>query len=386
MKIIAKTFAGLEAVLTEELRALGAHRVEPGTRAVTFEGDSALLYRANLWLRTALRLLVPFRSFKTKHEKHLYRKLRETDWAELLDVDGSFAVHVVTQSRYLRHSRYLEQKTKDAIVDQFRERFGRRPSVDLQNPTLRIHLHLAADNTCTLSLDSSGDSLHRRGYRQEGGEAPLSEALAAGMLLLAGWKGGRPFLDPMCGSGTLPIEAALIAAGRPPHVPQRRFGFEQWKSFDADLWRKIRAEVSWECPTLPQPLFAYDSAPKALAATRQNLRAAGLGRVVRVRRCELSELEAPTPSGLLVCNPPYDQRIGLMDAEGFYRLLGDVLKQRFQGWDAFVLSANRDALKRIGLRPRRRHVLFNGPLECRYLHFELYAGSRKQKAETHDDS
>ncbi len=377
MKIIAKTFAGLEAVLAEELRALGARAIQPGTRAVSFEGDTALLYRANLHLRSALRLLVPFRTFKTRHENHLYKKLRETDWSELLEVDDCFAVHAVTQSRHLRHSRYLEQKAKDAIVDQFRERRGRRPSVDLKNPTLRIHLHIGADNTCTLSLDSSGDSLHRRGYRQEGGEAPLSEVLAAGMLLLAGWRGERPFLDPMCGSGTLPIEAALIALGRPPHTPERRFGFERWKSFDADLWHKIRSQVPRESPTLSQPIFASDVAPKALAATRQNLRAAGLEHVVRVRRCELSELEAPAPSGLLVCNPPYDQRIGLLDAEGFYRLLGDVLKQRFQGWDAFVLSANRDALKRIGLRPRRRHVLFNGPLECRYLHFELYAGSRK---------
>lgn len=375
---IAKTLEGLEGVLAAELDALGATGLRPLRRAVAFDGDLKLMYAANYRLRTALRILQPIHSFSAYNEDNLYRAAREIDWSEYMDVRQTLAIDAVVRGDVFTHSQYAALLVKDAIVDQFRDRFGRRPSVDTRSPDVRINLHIAGTHG-DLSIDTSGESLHRRGYREQSVTAPLNEALAAGMLLMAGWKGQTAFCDPMCGSGTLPIEAALIAGNIAPQRLRKQFAFFSAKDFDQSLWRAVVAEARAAERPVAHPIVAADSDRKACNATALNLMAAGLESAISIEQKPFERLLPPAREGLLIMNPPYDERLPIDDTHAFYRSIGDALKQRWTNWEAWLISSNRDALKRVGLRATRRNTLFNGPLECSFQHFSLYEGSLKNK-------
>lgn len=369
--MLVKTLAGLEPVLAEELKNLGAREIRPLKRAVSFSGDKAMLYRANYELRTALRVLMPIHSFSAYNERNYYEGIREIDWTQYVGVGDTLAIDAVTQGEVFRHSQYLAQLTKDAIVDQFRDRYNRRPSVNTVAPTLRVNVHVQGTKA-DISLDSSGDSLHRRNYRRDTVEAPINEVLAAGMVMLSGWDGKGPFVDPMCGSGTLPIEAALIATSTPPQFKRESFGFFKWPDFDSKLWKTVKAEADARVESFPFPILASDKDSRARNATALNLMSAGLEGQIRVEKIPFEKLEAPEPPGTLMMNPPYDERLLLDDTVAFYKSIGDVLKKRWPGWTAWVISSNRDALKHVGLRAAARITLFNGALECSFQRFDMY--------------
>lgn len=378
MKLIAKTMAGLEGVLAAELLDIGAAEIRQTARAVHFEGNAEVMYRANFELRTALRILRPIAEFTAKDEAALYRHVYEIDWREYMEVDNTFAVDAVTWSETLRHSKYVALKTKDAIADRFRKETGRRPNVRVDDPDLLVHIHVN-DTKATVALDSSGVSLHRRGYRIHGGVAPLNEILAAGMVLLTGWQADRPFLDPMCGSGTLVLEAALLAGHIPPQWQRKKFAFQQWKDYQPEVWERVRREALAQTTTNWPPISGYDRDFRALRIAEDNIAAAHLSGKIQLEKIPFEQLNPPSGPGLVVMNPPYDERIPVEQTALFYKRIGDMLKQRFAGYDAWVLSANLEALKQIGLHPSRKITLFNGPLECRFLKFSLYEGSKKSK-------
>lgn len=377
-KFVAKTLHGLEKVLATELENIGATQVQPSKRAVTFEGDKTTLYRANYELRTALRILVPVEDFYARDEKQFYARVRDrVDWSEFMGADDTLAVDAVVQSQTFRHSKYLALTVKDAIVDQFRDKFGRRPDVNLGNPELRIHLHVH-ENYCQLLLDASGDSLHKRGYRREQTDAPINEVLAAGMLQLAGYDGSQIFIDPMCGSGTLAIEAAMIARRMPAKFLTPHFGFFRWRDFDKKLWENVKTEADSKLQPIQNQIFASDLDVQANNATAVNLMAAGLDREVNLQRKNFEKLEPPTETGgILMTNPPYDERLKVEEIENFYRKIGERFKHNWQGWTAWVISSNRPALNALHLRPTARHTLFNGKLECAFFKFQMYEGSKK---------
>ncbi len=373
--IIIKTLQGLEHILAAELAALGATDIMPLKRAVSCTGDQRLLYRANYELRTAMRVLVPLRTFKASNEKAYYQAVRETDWSKYMDVSDTLAVEAMVAGDYFKHSQYAALLTKDAIVDQFRDRYDRRPSVNLDAPTLRIHTRINGSE-CTLLLDSSGDSLHKRGYRRDVAEAPLSEVLAAGMILLAEWDGNSTFVDPMCGSGTLPIEAAMIAMNMPPQHKRESFGFFKWKGFNKKLWEEVKSEADARIRQPAFPILASDKEVRARNSTAINLLSAGLESVVKVEKIPFEKLDPPETPGILVTNPPYDERIKVQEIEAFYQSIGDRLKQHWPGWTAWLISSNMDAWKTFGLRPSRKITLYNGPLECYFQKFEMYEGKK----------
>jgi len=375
---IAKTFAGLEPVLADEIRALGGAAVREIKRGVSFEGDERLLYRANYELRTALRILVPIYSFPAYNERNLYNAVREVDWSEFMRVSDTLAVDATVRSEVFRHSQYAALLTKDAIVDQFRDNTLRRPDVNTVAPTLRVNLHIQGTH-CDLSLDATDDSLHRRGYRRDTVEAPLNEVLAAGMVLLSGWRGQADFVDPMCGSGTLPIEAAMIALNLPPQHKRATFGFHRWPHFQQKLWQSVKKEADDRAAQkLDIQILASDKDLRARNATAVNLLSSGLENVVKVDRMPFEKCAPPSGSGTLITNPPYDERLKVEDLAEFYGSIGDHLKQIWAGWDAWLISSNRNALKQVGLRPSRRITLFNGALECSFQKFELYEGSQNE--------
>ncbi|MCR9099494.1 MAG: THUMP domain-containing protein [bacterium] len=376
MRLIAKTLAGLEPVLAQELEQLGAQAIEPINRAVAFEGDKALLYRANLELRTALRILLPVHQGKVRTEDELYRLVRTVDWSQYMKVNDTLAVDGVTNSKFFTHSKYVALKTKDAIVDQFREATGRRPNVNVYAPRLRVNVHIFNDE-CTIALDSSDDSLHKRGYRLSSVEAPINEVLAAGMVLLSGWNADRPLLDPMCGSGTLVIEAGLIATQRAPQLNREHFGFKRWPDFDEALWAQILEAAKQRVRKSPVPILGSDKDFKAMRLTEQNAMAAGLEDTITVQRKKFEKLEPEVEAGMIIMNPPYDERLSEADIGAFYEMIGDQLKQRFTGFDAWIISSSTDGFKRLGLKSSQKIPLFNGALECRFVKYELYAGTRK---------
>lgn len=379
MDFLAKTFHGLEPVLAKELQALGAEQVRPINRAVQFQGDLAMLYRANYQLRTALRILYPIAHFQCRSERDLYQGIYKIDWSEWMSVQDTLAVDAVVRSQTFRHSKFVALKAKDAVVDQFRAKMRRRPSVDVEAPNLRIHVHIN-EQDCTVSLDSSGRSLHLRGYRQESVKAPINEVLAAGILSLAGWPQERPFLDPMCGSGTFPIEAALMSTNTPGQYLNPHFGFQKWPNFNRPLWKTVMVEgMKAKKNFLDVPFFGFDKNPGAIAAAQKNAHTAGVGRFLQIEQHNFTEISEVPKNGLLVMNPPYDERLPIEDIEGFYSEIGDQLKKTFPGYEAWIISSNHRATKSIGLRPAKRIVLFNGPLECRLLKFELYEGSRNDQ-------
>ncbi|MFO8073512.1 MAG: THUMP domain-containing protein [Polyangia bacterium] len=372
-RLFATTAAGLEEVLARELRELGAREVRPAARGVAFCGDAKLVYRANLWLRTALRVLRPIAEFDARDRDELYKKARAVRWSDHTTVDRTLAVDAVSHRSRLDHTQYVSRLIKDAIVDWFRDSCGRRPSVDARSPDLGLNVRLNRDR-CTLSVDTSGARLNRRGYRPAfGAEAPLAEHLAAGILLLSGYEGG-PLLDPMCGSGTLLVEAALIGTNTAPGLLGRHFGFQRQPGFDRKLWRELVAEARGLARRSDETgwIDGSDVSEEAVRAARAAASGAGVDDVVRVRRAELEEIP-PRGEGHVVTNPPYGERLGeLAELAELYGRLGDVLKQRCRGTSAHVLTGSRFLAGKIGLRPARRDPLWNGPIECRLLHYDIY--------------
>ncbi len=368
----AKTVFGLEEILARELTTLGAENVEVGRRLVNFAGDQRLLYKANIWLRTAIRVLKPIHQFEADNERNLYAGVKDIDWRQYLAPEGTLAIDPVVHNSFCTHSLYAAQLAKDAIVDQFRSRTGARPSVDLKTPDLRINLHINS-NHVTIYLDSSGDSLHKRGYRAKAGEAPLNEVLAAGILSLTQWDHQTAMADFMCGSGTLAIEAALLARNIAPGLIRKELGYTRWPDFDASLQEHLLAEARAACLTdLPFPIGGSDLDPAAIELAKQNARHAGVDNDIKFEVAHYEAAQPPAPSGMLVFNPPYDERMRVAQIAAVYRRIGDALKQSWTGWTAFLFTGNRDAAEQIGLRPSRKIQLFNGPIECRLLKYELY--------------
>ena len=375
----AKTLPGLEGVLLEELRGLGAKNLENLSLAVSFEGNLELLYRANLSLRTALRVLVPLARFTAASPEALYEGAKGIPWETVIGPDDTFAIDASVSSRLFPNSGYAALKVKDAVADRFMEKFSRRPSVEVEKPALRINLRIEG-NSAILSLDSSGESLHRRGYRKEKNEAPLSEVLAAGLLLLADWKPEVPLFDPLCGSGTFLAEAGLIAANMAPGSLGRDFGFFGWKGFKRDLFKRLKDSCFSSRRPLPARIWGSDKDEKSVEIARNNLKRAGLEKAVTVVRESFEHTKSPLPPGtpgFIIMNPPYGKRLEDESLGALYAAIGDTLKKNYSGYKAWIFSSNAEAVKRIGLRPFRKIHLKNGPLDCRFLGFDLFQGTRK---------
>ena len=384
MKLVAKTFHGLEQVLAGELEALGATNINVLKRAVSFDANKELLYRSNLQLRTAIRILQPLTTFKARNDEELYRAVKAYDWSPYLRDDQTLAIDPVVFSRFFTHSKYVALKVKDAICDQFRDKSGKRPSVDLQRPNLMINVHVAEDQF-TLSMDSSGQPLNRRGYRTKEHPAPINEVLAAGMVMLSGYDGSQPFLDPMCGSGTIVMEATMIAALMAPNLKRKEFGFMRWNNYDESLWKKIFDEAQAQVRTPPQRINGSDMALSAIDVSRHSALDFGLKQYIDFEVAPFSEVLPKGKNGIAIMNPPYDERMKSKDIVMLYTQIGDQLKQRFSGWNAWVISSNFEALKVISLKPAERHTLFNGSLECRFQKFDLYEGTKKRRVRNAPD-
>jgi len=375
-ELIAKTFMGLEPVLAKELTQLGANNVQIGRRMVSFTGDKEMMYRANFSLHTAIKILKPIARFKAQSADDVYNEIKKIDWTKYLDNDHTFAVDAVVFSEEFRHSKFVSYKVKDAIVDQFRENTGSRPNISVANPDLRLHIHIA-EADCTLCLDSSGESLHRRGYRQESVEAPLNEVLAAGMILMTGWKGDTDFIDPMCGSGTLLVEAALIARNMAPGLFRKEYAFEKWPDFDADLFDKIYNDDSQE-REFTHHIYGYDIDMKAVNTARMNVKAAGLTADITVEQQDFKNFTQPKEKSILVSNPPYGERISTPDLLGTYRMIGERLKHQFVGGEAWILSYREECFEQIGLKPSIKIPVFNGSLECEFRKYQMFDGKLKE--------
>ena len=379
-ELIAKTFMGLEPVLAKELTQLGANNVKIGRRMVSFTGDKEMMYRANFSLHTAIKILKPIAHFKAQSADDVYEEIKKIDWTEYLDNDRTFAVDSVVFSEEFRHSKFVSYKVKDAIVDQLREKTGSRPNISVANPDLRLHIHIAdvapGKSECTLCLDSSGESLHRRGYRQESVEAPLNEVLAAGMILMTGWQGETDFIDPMCGSGTLLIEAALIARNMAPGLFRKEYAFEKWPDFDADLFDQIYNDDSKE-REFKHHIYGYDVDIKAVNTARLNAKAAGLTADITVEEQDFKNFTQPKEKSILVCNPPYGERISTPDLLGTYRMIGERLKHQFLNNDAWILSYREECFEQIGLKPSIKIPVYNGSLECEFRKYQIFDGKLK---------
>ena len=374
-ELIAKTFMGLEPVLAKELTQLGANNVQIGRRMVSFTGDKEMMYRANFQLHTAIRILKPIRHFKAKSADDVYEEIKKIDWTQYLEPEKTFAVDSVVFSEEFRHSKFVSYKVKDAIVDYFCEKTGKRPNISVANPDIRLNMHIAEDH-CTLSLDSSGESLHRRGYRQESVEAPLNEVLAAGMILLSGWQGDADFIDPMCGSGTLPIEAALIAKNMAPGLFRKEYAFEKWPDFDADLFDEIYNDESQE-REFKHHIYGYDVDTKAVNTARLNVKAAGLTSIITIDQQDFKDFTQPQNKSIMITNPPYGERISTPDLLGTYRMIGERLKHQFKGNDAWILSYREECFEQIGLKPSIKIPLYNGSLECEFRRYQMFDGKLK---------
>lgn len=382
-EMIAKTFQGLEGVLAEELIGMGANNVQIGRRMVSYTGDKELLYRSNFALRTAIRVLKPIKHFRATSADEVYDAVKTIDWSMYLGIQTTFAVDSVVFSTEFRHSKFVAYKVKDAIVDQFRERTGQRPNIRVVNPDIQLHIHVA-EYDCTLCLDSSGESLHRRGYRQEAVEAPLNEVLAAGIILMTGWRGESDFIDPMCGSGTLPIEAALIARNIAPGVYRKGYAFEKWADFDEKLFQHIYNDDSQEREFVHH-IYGYDNNREAVSIATNNVRAAGLSNFVSIALQDMRNFTQPAKPAIMVSNPPYGERISAPDLLGLYRVIGERLKHQFQDNTAWILSYREECFEAIGLKPSLKTPLYNGSLECELRKYQIFSGKyvevRKQGQE-----
>lgn len=374
-ELIAKTFMGLEPVLAQELTELGANNVQTGRRMVSFTGNKEMMYRANFQLHTAIRILKPIAHFKADTADKVYDEIKKIDWTQYLDLKKSFSVDAVVFSEEFRHSKFVSYKVKDAIVDQFREKFGKRPNISVANPDIRLNMHIAEDQ-CTLSLDSSGESLHRRGYRQEAVEAPLNEVLAAGMILMSGWRGETDFIDPMCGSGTLLIEAALIAHNMAPGLFRKEYAFEKWPDFDRELFDQIYNDDSNE-REFEHHIYGYDIDMAAVNKARLNTKAAGMTKCISIEQADIKNFKQPSEKAIMITNPPYGERISTPDLLGTYRTIGEILKHQFKENDAWVLSYREECFDQIGLKPSIKIPLYNGSLECEFRKYQIFDGKLK---------
>ena len=379
MNITVKTLFGLEQLLAEELTQLGARNIEVGNRVVLCEGDQRLLYSINLKSRLALRALVPILSFRAHNETVLYKRIRRHNWTELIDIDQTFAINSAIFSEIYTHSQYISLKVKDAINDQFRDQYdGRRPSIDLKQPDISIDVHCVGKDF-TISLDSSGSSLHRRGYRQSKRVAPLNEVLASGMIMASGWNADSPLYDPMCGSGTLLIEAYNIGRNIAPGSSRDRFAFMNWPDYDAELWDELKEQAEKEISNTELHIYGSDINGVQINETIELLTELGYQEDIRLKQGNFTQLPAPYEHGTIVTNPPYDERIKSDDIIGLYKSIGDTLKEKYDGWDAWILSGNKAAIKRVGLRTSKKLTLYNRSIECKYHKYEMYRGSKKTK-------
>lgn len=373
--LVAKTIAGLEDVLAAELVLLGANDILKLNRAVSFTGDTAFMYKVNYTCRTALRILKPLFHFEINDQKDLYEQIYQFPWEDYLGSDQSIAIDAVISYTVFTNSQFVAQRSKDAVVDRLRDKTGTRPSVDLDHPDLKINVHLFKDS-CTVALDSSGQSLHRRGYRQSTGPAPINEVLAAGLLQLSGWDPSTPLFDPMCGAGTILIEAAMLAKNMPAGLFREDWGFMRWRDFDQTLWDALKEECRSLITSPVLHIHGSDWATRAIDSARENLRFTNLYDDVSLEVMAFEESEPPFEKGFIVTNPPYDERIKIEDSLAFYKMIGDTLKRKFAGYTAWLISSDLESVKFIGLRPSRRIPVFNGPLECRFLKFDLFAGKK----------
>ncbi len=376
--MIAKTLYGFEELLAKELRNLGAMNVQTGVRNVSFEGDTGFMYKANLCLRTAIKIIKPINSFLVSDEHELYKKIYAMDWSPYLSVDTTFAIDATVNSDNFTHALYVSQKTKDAIVDKFRDQEGKRPDVDIKTPDMRINIHIQKDQ-CNVALDSSGASLHHRGYRTATNIAPINEVLAAGLLLHSGWNGQCDFLDPMCGSGTMLTEAAMIACNIPANINRKGFAFEKWSDFDEDLYDKIVSSSLQKTREFHYKIIGYDKAPSAIEKAKDNVANANLSDYIEILQQNFFESEKFTKNHLhMVFNPPYGERLNI-EMEEFYASIGNTLKRQYPGTDAWFITSNLEALKFVGLRPSRKIKVFNSHLESKLVKYVMYEGSKKGK-------
>ena len=375
-KMLAKTFYGFEEILEKELQQLGAQNLKRGNRFVSFEGDKGFMYKANLCLRTALKILKPIHSERIQNEESLYKVFYNFPWEDHIDVNSKFVIDSVVNGQIFTHSQFVSQKAKDGIVDQFRDRFSKRPTVDLNRPDLRINLHINNDY-CTISLDTSGASLHQRGYRTVTNIAPLNEVLAAGLIQLSGWQANTDFLDPMCGSGTFLIEAAMFALKIPANINRKTFAFEKWKDWDPELFEIIKESQLKKVINPKIQISGSDKAPSAIEKAKQNIENANLSDFIKIQKKDFFQLDKLTKGPLhLLMNPPYGERLE-GDINAIYQGIGDGFKQSFPNTHAWLISSNMEAIKCIGLRPSRKIKVFNGKLESRLLYFPIYEGTKK---------
>lgn len=382
--MIAKTFFGFEEILAQELRQLGAQDVQLGTRMVSFRGDKGFMYKANLSLRTALKILKPIYHFRANNEAGLYKGISGLNWSQYMNSNQTFVIDTTVHSDYFKHSQFVSQKSKDAIVDQFRSKTGQRPSIDKDYPDMRINIHIDRDQV-SVSLDTSGASLHHRGYRTATNIAPINEVLAAGMILLSGWNGQGDFLDPMCGSGTICAEAAMIACNIPANINRKEFAFEKWNDWDNELFDVVMDSLLKKVREFHYTIKGYDKAPSAVQKAKDNIKNANLDEYVTISERNFFDTEKETQGPLhMVFNPPYGERLDI-EMERFYREIGDTLKQNYPGTNAWFITANLEALKFVGLKPSRKIKLYNGSLEARLVKYEMYEGSKRTKFQNHND-
>lgn len=377
MKYLAKTLFGLEEVLAKELEDAGATAVEPLNRAVSFRGDLKMLYKANYCLRTALSVLVPVAEFRIASARDLMKKSLLVEWARYMDAGQTFSVVPVVNSGLFSHTGYPALVLKDAVADWFRLNKGRRPSVDTKDPQVILNLHISGE-AVTISLDSSGVPLYRRGYRRESGTAPLNEVLAAGIILLSGWDGSVPMLDPMCGSGTFPVEACLLACRIPPGKYRKSFGFQRWNDFSPELFDEVRRECNALAPMKHAAVSGSDISGEAVRLARLNVESAGLDHLISIEKHDFLDMQSDNREGIIFLNPPYGQRIKTHETETLYKMIGSTLKHNFPGFRAFIISSDTEALKHVGLKPSVKRTLFNGSLKCSLMGYNLYAGSLKK--------
>ncbi len=380
-KMLAKCLFGFEPVLAKELRNLGAANVVEGVRNVTFQGDKGFMYKANIALRTAIKILIPITTFQIKNEDDLYKNLQKIRWEDYFEEHTTFAINSVIHSENFTNSLYVSLKSKDAIADYFRDKYGKRPDVDIKHPDVQFNVHIQHE-TCNVSLDSSGESLHKRGYKTDTNIAPINEVLAAGLILLSGYDGTQHFIDPMCGSGTILIEAAMISHNIPANLNRVEFGFEKWKDYDAELFEVIRESLLKKVRNSSQKIIGYDKAPSAVRKAEDNVKNAALEDFITIQKQDFftseKEVEGKT---IILFNPPYGERLEI-NVPKFYGEIGDTLKQSYPDTDAwFITSDFTTGLKSVGLRTSRKIKVFNGNLECRFVKYEMYKGSKKQKAQ-----
>ncbi len=377
--LTAKTFAGLEPVLANEIKNIGGENIKEGRRAVFYEGDMEMLYKSNYLLRTSLRILKEISAFQFKDVDRYYLKCREINWSKYMDTSQSFAVSsTVSHSNEFKNSMYAALKVKDAIADHFRQKTGKRPNVDTRNPEIVIHAHVSG-NTCSISLDSSGESLHKRGYRTQQGEAPLSEVLAAGMILMTGWDGSTDFIDPMCGSGTLPIEAAMIAQNIAPGRFRKNYAFENWPDFNPQLFDQVKSRQKTKPFT--KKIYASDISGNNVLNAKTNARRARVFSSIVFQTCNMQDLKIQANNATIILNPPYGERLKVQNIDEIYAMIGERLKHQFAGSTAWILTSSKEYLKQVGLKPAQKTELYNGSLQCFFARYNLFSGKLKNHKE-----